>query len=136
MILGGMWYQNVQTNQALYTDAYVADTARNFNVYANRALAAYDNNQALSGVIPAAAMNLPTWYQPLTGLTAFIGGGHVFVFQSQANAAQAGRVLARLASGNAVTGICQNGTIYSAANQALIAAPVGIPNNAVVEIVL
>lgn len=137
LILGVAVQTNSVHTQQLYDNAYTVDTGINFGVYANKALAAYTANPSLTGVIPVATLNLPAWYQPMSGLTAFVGGSHLFVFQAQPNAATAGRVLKQvITNGSVVAGICNGGTIYSSGNLALMAAPIGVPNNAVVQIIL
>jgi len=136
MILVGLSTQNSHRTRALYDSAYAVDTARNFGVLASKAATLYAANPTYSGVLPQGALGLPTWYTPLPGLTAFANGGHLLVYQPQASAAIGGRVLKQLAATGQIVGMCLNGTIYSPANVALMAAPVGVPNYAVVQIVL
>ena len=135
--LGAVTYENTTNARGVYEDAYQADTALNFSVYAARAQAAYTTNPSYSGVVPQAAMNLPAWYRPAPGIVAFANAGHLFVYQPQANAIVGGRVLKQIASGGKViVGMALGGTIYSPANVALMVAPVGVPNFAVVQVVM
>lgn len=139
-IWGATWYHNETVKTHELSQAYAIDTGRNMGVYATYALKAYDNNLTYTGVIPAGSMNLPSWYVPLPGLTAYVNGGHLYVYITEPNATQAGIVLRQLATQQSRTatsvGMDIGGTIYSPANVALIAAPVGMPNYSVVLIVV
>jgi hypothetical protein len=136
MVLGSGEYRHVANERALQANAEAADTAYNFGIYAHYALNAYSTNPSYVGQIPQAALGLPSWYQPRSGLTAFVGNGHLFVFQAQPNASMAGLVLRELAQPNVIVGLDMGGTVYSPANVALMAAPVGVPDLAVVQIVI
>lgn len=135
-LLGAGEYRFVAHQQALQVDAAAVDTAANFGTYAHYALQAFDTNPSYTGVIPTAALNLPGWYRPHAGLTAFVGNGHLFVFQPQGDADTAGRVLRKVASKGGVVGLNRSGAIVSPANVSLMAAPVGVPELAVVQVVI
>jgi len=135
-LLGAGEYRLAAHQQALQDNAEAADGADNFGTYAHYALQAYDINPSYTGVIPTASLNLPSWYRPHPGLTAFVGNGHLFVFQPQDDAGAAGRVLQKVASKGGVVGLNLSGAIVSPANVSLMAAPVGIPELAVVQVVI
>jgi len=129
-------HQQYNRTHKMNDAAYAIDTARNFGIYSSKASVAFALNPAFNGVIPVGSLNLPTWYRPQPGLAAFANAGHLFVYQAQPNAVTGGRVLKQIASTGAVVGMCISGTIYSTANVALMVAPVGMPNLAVVMIVV
>jgi hypothetical protein len=129
-------FERMHRTRDLYDAAYAVDTTRNFGIYVSKAQLAYSQNSTYSGALPQAALNLPTWYRPATGLTAFANAGHLFVYQPQPDATTGGRVLKQIAATGQIVGMCIDGTIYSTANVALMAAPIGMPNLAVVIIVV
>ena len=129
-------FRNMHHTRDIYDAAYAVDTARNFGIYASKAQAIFSQNPTYNGTLPQASLNLPTWYRPANGLTAFANAGHLFVYQPQPDAVTGGRVLKQIAATGQIVGMCIGGTIYSTANVALMAAPVGMPNLAVVVIVV
>jgi hypothetical protein len=129
-------FERMHHTRDLYDAAYAIDTTRNFGIYVSKAQLAYSQNSTYSGVLPQAALNLPSWYRPAPGLTAFANAGHLFVYQQQPDATTGGRVLKQIAGTGQIVGMCIGGTIYSTANMALMAAPLGMPNLAVVIIVV
>lgn len=129
-------FRNMHHDRDIFDSAYAVDAVWNFGIYASKAQAVFEGNPTYSGMLPQAALNLPSWYRPASGLAAFANAGHLFVYQPQLDAISAGRVLKQIAATGQIVGICLNGTIYSTANISLMAAPVGIPDLAVVIIIV